>query len=306
MEESNNNLPQHYSPSSNPQTSGVLSMIYIVARAPDQHDDDGDYDDEDDVEHENTMPDFDLNVEPAHQEDELEDDQLGFRENSISDFDMDFSWEENEVQQENMVLDFDLNLPPPVNDVQEQQENMAPRSGLELPLEEEPENEQENMVLENVQWPSREDEDQRENHQPRNQFQESNLSIYIIYYNRFRQQVDSGRDHLDSNAGGNHGGFPWESVNDLIAALQQFFQGINQSRNLSEETISEHLKTKKYQSPANQDCQEEHEICIVCQCEYENQETVATLDCGHEYHADCIKKWFLKKNLCPICKRTEF
>lgn len=28
------------------------------------------------------------------------------------------------------------------------------------------------------------------------------------------------------------------------------------------------------------------------------------LDCGHEYHVACIKKWLSKKNSCPICKKT--
>ena len=35
---------------------------------------------------------------------------------------------------------------------------------------------------------------------------------------------------------------------------------------------------------------------------YKNQEKIGTLHCGHEYHADCLKKWLLVKNVCPICK----
>ncbi|GKV16427.1 hypothetical protein SLEP1_g27069 [Rubroshorea leprosula] len=46
----------------------------------------------------------------------------------------------------------------------------------------------------------------------------------------------------------------------------------------------------------------EADSCIVCQEEYKNQEKIGTLDCGHEYHADCLKKWLLVKNVCPICK----
>ncbi|RZC65271.1 hypothetical protein C5167_008963 [Papaver somniferum] len=37
--------------------------------------------------------------------------------------------------------------------------------------------------------------------------------------------------------------------------------------------------------------------------EYENQEIVGILDCGHEYHRDCISQWLLEKNVCAICKR---
>nr|XP_010916041.1 probable E3 ubiquitin-protein ligase ZFP1 [Elaeis guineensis] len=45
-----------------------------------------------------------------------------------------------------------------------------------------------------------------------------------------------------------------------------------------------------------------HGTCIVCQIEYEENERIETLDCGHSYHADCIKRWLAVKNICPICK----
>ena len=40
------------------------------------------------------------------------------------------------------------------------------------------------------------------------------------------------------------------------------------------------------------------------QVEYEEDEIIGTLDCGHNYHGECIKQWLLVKNLCPICKKT--
>lgn len=40
------------------------------------------------------------------------------------------------------------------------------------------------------------------------------------------------------------------------------------------------------------------------QTDYKDQEKVGTLDCGHEYHVDCIKMWLVVKNTCPICKST--
>lgn len=40
------------------------------------------------------------------------------------------------------------------------------------------------------------------------------------------------------------------------------------------------------------------------QTDYEKQEKIGTLDCGHEYHADCVKRWLLVKNTCPICKSS--
>lgn len=70
---------------------------------------------------------------------------------------------------------------------------------------------------------------------------------------------------------------------------------------LPEETILSHLKTKWY-SPMAVNRNQDMETCVVCQVEYNNQEKVAILDCGHQYHVDCIKRWLQVKNVCPICK----
>ncbi|XP_026396169.1 probable E3 ubiquitin-protein ligase ZFP1 [Papaver somniferum] len=73
---------------------------------------------------------------------------------------------------------------------------------------------------------------------------------------------------------------------------------------LSEEIISSNLRTRLHtESPKSEDLNEDSEICSICQTEYENQEIVGILDCGHEYHRDCISQWLLEKNVCAICKR---
>ncbi|GFP78636.1 probable E3 ubiquitin-protein ligase hip1 [Phtheirospermum japonicum] len=45
-------------------------------------------------------------------------------------------------------------------------------------------------------------------------------------------------------------------------------------------------------------------FCVICQTDYENKDKLGTIDCGHEYHKECIKKWLLLKNTCPVCKST--
>ncbi|CAA2980982.1 E3 ubiquitin ligase BIG BROTHER-related-like [Olea europaea subsp. europaea] len=75
--------------------------------------------------------------------------------------------------------------------------------------------------------------------------------------------------------------------------------------NFSQETILRHLKTRKFATseevkPTN----EGPEICVVCQCEYGDNESIGRLRCGHEYHVDCITRWLCQKNVCPICKAT--
>ncbi|KAJ6800681.1 E3 ubiquitin-protein ligase MBR2-like [Iris pallida] len=47
--------------------------------------------------------------------------------------------------------------------------------------------------------------------------------------------------------------------------------------------------------------------CSICQVgflleEYEVNEDIGKLECGHSYHMYCIKQWLLQKNTCPVCK----
>ncbi|KAF2324354.1 hypothetical protein GH714_012763 [Hevea brasiliensis] len=76
----------------------------------------------------------------------------------------------------------------------------------------------------------------------------------------------------------------------------------NVSTGLSEETILNRLKQRKYSVAVRTEV--DAEPCCVCQEEYNNGEDVGTLDCGHDFHTDCIKQWLMLKNWCPICKTT--
>lgn len=83
----------------------------------------------------------------------------------------------------------------------------------------------------------------------------------------------------------------------------------NVNTGLSEEIVARQLKTRVYLSatnyinleePASKD--QEPGSCIICQEDYRDNEKIGTLDCDHEYHAECLKKWLFIKNVCPICK----
>ncbi|KAL3634157.1 hypothetical protein CASFOL_021211 [Castilleja foliolosa] len=67
---------------------------------------------------------------------------------------------------------------------------------------------------------------------------------------------------------------------------------------LSEETIMSRLKQHKYITKN----ESETEPCSICREEYTDGENLGTLECGHDFHKDCIKQWLMHKNLCPICK----
>ncbi|XP_061343173.1 probable E3 ubiquitin-protein ligase RHG1A isoform X2 [Gastrolobium bilobum] len=76
----------------------------------------------------------------------------------------------------------------------------------------------------------------------------------------------------------------------------------NVSTGLSEETVLKLLKQKKYSIET--ESQLDAEPCCVCQENYGDGDDIGTLDCGHDYHSNCIKQWLMHKNLCPICKTT--
>jgi hypothetical protein len=45
------------------------------------------------------------------------------------------------------------------------------------------------------------------------------------------------------------------------------------------------------------------DTCNICLCDYEANETVKTLPCGHCYHAPCIDRWLRSVSNCPVCKQ---
>lgn len=42
--------------------------------------------------------------------------------------------------------------------------------------------------------------------------------------------------------------------------------------------------------------------CSICQEDYEEDDEIGRLDCGHFFHIDCVKQWLVRRNMCPICK----
>ncbi|KAK7319888.1 hypothetical protein RJT34_04616 [Clitoria ternatea] len=75
------------------------------------------------------------------------------------------------------------------------------------------------------------------------------------------------------------------------------------STGLSEDIIIKLMKQRIY-VPVMTESSRDMEPCCVCQEEYTDGENVGSLDCGHEFHSECIKQWLMQKNLCPICKTT--
>jgi Ring finger domain len=62
------------------------------------------------------------------------------------------------------------------------------------------------------------------------------------------------------------------------------------------------IKKIKFQKVPNLK-EEEEEKCPVCLLEFEDQEQVKQLPCGHLFHEGCIDSWLVRNSKCPICKR---
>ncbi|KAG5626240.1 hypothetical protein H5410_011458 [Solanum commersonii] len=89
----------------------------------------------------------------------------------------------------------------------------------------------------------------------------------------------------------------------LLEAIVSYEEGndYEDEEEVTEEIIGNMMKTRIH---CGSDDGEEI-ICVICQCEYENDETIGTLECQHEYHSSCIKEWLLKgKRSCPICRSS--
>jgi hypothetical protein len=48
----------------------------------------------------------------------------------------------------------------------------------------------------------------------------------------------------------------------------------------------------------------EKKNCVICMEDFESQENVKLLACGHLFHSDCVNKWLLEKSTCPMCNTS--
>nr|XP_007133069.1 hypothetical protein PHAVU_011G149000g [Phaseolus vulgaris]ESW05063.1 hypothetical protein PHAVU_011G149000g [Phaseolus vulgaris] len=80
----------------------------------------------------------------------------------------------------------------------------------------------------------------------------------------------------------------------------------NVGTGLLDEIIARKMKTKTYLLSNNSgevaSEEQENDLCIICQDEYRNKQEIGILQCGHGYHADCIRTWLHEENVCPLCK----
>ena len=49
--------------------------------------------------------------------------------------------------------------------------------------------------------------------------------------------------------------------------------------------------------------EEEEEQCAVCRIDFESEDEVTQLPCGHYYHPPCVAQWLERKKVCCVCTR---
>ncbi|KAJ7954642.1 putative Ring finger protein [Quillaja saponaria] len=59
---------------------------------------------------------------------------------------------------------------------------------------------------------------------------------------------------------------------------------------------------------AEEELEEEEEICSVCLVEFDRENVVNKLSrCGHVFHENCIQRWLDKNHFtCPLCRSFIF
>ncbi|KAI8017613.1 E3 ubiquitin-protein ligase MBR2 [Camellia lanceoleosa] len=71
----------------------------------------------------------------------------------------------------------------------------------------------------------------------------------------------------------------------------------NMNTGLSEDAILGGVKQHRHQSMKS------GQTVLCLSEEYVDEEDLGKLDCGHQFHLNCIKQWLIQKNSCPIYKR---
>eukprot|EP01016_Furgasonia_blochmanni_P008835 TRINITY_DN13646_c0_g1_i2.p1 TRINITY_DN13646_c0_g1~~TRINITY_DN13646_c0_g1_i2.p1 ORF type:complete len:192 (+),score=19.75 TRINITY_DN13646_c0_g1_i2:66-641(+) len=81
-----------------------------------------------------------------------------------------------------------------------------------------------------------------------------------------------------------------EEMNNQLAYTLREIEAL-ESYELDDEAVKQHAEQE----------------CIICFEGYQKKRLVIKLkDCGHFYHKDCISKWLLIKNMCPMCRTPVF
>jgi len=85
---------------------------------------------------------------------------------------------------------------------------------------------------------------------------------------------------------------------DVYERLMDMQEMLQRNRGMEESTIRENIPLIKYNASDFNDQSQ----CMVCLCDFEADEELYKLPCGHIFHPGCITEWLLRCTDCPLCK----
>ena len=88
--------------------------------------------------------------------------------------------------------------------------------------------------------------------------------------------------------------------------------------------LSLHLKTKSFfgkkqehfeddvgrkDIKSKESCYDDHDntqtMCSICMIDIVHRDKIGDLECGHEFHIECLKSWVIMRNTCPLCNASN-
>ncbi|KDP32837.1 hypothetical protein JCGZ_12129 [Jatropha curcas] len=147
-------------------------------------------------------------------------------------------------------------------------------------------------VLANMESDSEEEEDD-ESESSSEEYNGNDYEFFESQELEFLEGQDSNSDEDDMEEDDID---PDELSYEELIALGEFIG--EEKRGLSMDEISKCLKPFKHKCVENKSGIDR---CVICQVEYEGDESLVALPCDHPYHSECISNWLQIKKICPIC-----
>ena len=64
------------------------------------------------------------------------------------------------------------------------------------------------------------------------------------------------------------------------------------------------FKKRENTNLSEEEEEEEEECCCICLTEYEENQVIRMLPCGHHYHRECVDEWLKVNATCPTCRTS--
>ena len=87
-------------------------------------------------------------------------------------------------------------------------------------------------------------------------------------------------------------------VSYLMKKVEHFQKIIDEEIKCKFDSLMEKVTFKK----SDEKDHERDTECAICLKEFEEKEELIFTTCKHLYHEDCLRKWLIERQVCPLCK----